>query len=214
MKNIIGEKYGMWEIINECEPKISSKGNKHRVAWCRCLKCGFEKSISYDNLRNGSHGTCPNCSPIDRTGKNNHLFKHGKSNTLLHGVWREIIRRCENSKCPAYEYYGGRGITLCTEWKNDFISFYNWAIDNGYSKGLTIERIDVDGNYCPENCCWIPKGEQRNNRRDTLRVNGVTLKEISNMSGLKYDTINYHYHKGDLLEWLFNKGFFLDGESS
>ena len=207
MRNIIGECYGIWEIIEECDPKISAKGNKHRVALCRCAKCGFEKSISYDNLRNGSHGTCPNCSPIDKSGKNNVLFKHGKSNTRLHRIWREMIRRCENPNCRSYKDYGARGIAICEQWRNDFMIFYNWAIENGYNDELSIERKDVTIGYCPENCCWITIGEQRNNRRDTLYFNGKTLKEITLESGLKYASVNSHYHRGDLGEWLNKKGF-------
>ena len=128
----------------------------------------------------------------------------------MHGIWRDIIKRCENSKCKSYKNYGGRGISICQKWRNDFISFYNWAIANGYENGLTIERKDVNGDYCPENCCWITRGEQRNNRRDTLRFCGKTLKELVEESGLKYDAINDHYHKGDLKEWLFSKGFSID----
>ena len=210
MKNFIGEIYGLWEIVGESAPKISAKGNKHRVAICKCIKCGNIKNISYDNLRNGSHGTCQVCSPINILGENNSNFKHGKSNTSLHGIWRDIIKRCENSKCKSYKNYGGRGISICQKWRNDFISFYNWAIANGYENGLTIERKDVNGDYCPENCCWITRGEQRNNRRDTLRFCGKTLKELAKESGLKYDAISDHYHKGDLKEWLFSKGFSID----
>lgn len=210
MKNFIGEIYGLWEIIGESDPKISAKGNKHRVAIYKCIKCGNIKNISYDNLRNGSHGTCQVCSPINILGENNSNFKHGKSNTSLHSIWRGIIKRCENSKCKSYKNYGGRGIFICKKWRNDFISFYNWAIANGYENGLTIERKDVNGDYYPENCCWITRGEQRDNRRDTLRFYGKTLKELAEESGLKYDAINDHYHKGDLKEWLFSKGFSID----
>lgn len=212
MRNILGEQYDIWEIIGECDPKISARGNKHRVAWCKCVKCGFEKSISYDNLRNGSHGTCQNCSPFDKTGENNHLFKHGKSNTRLHRTWREMIRRCENPNCKSYKDYGTRGITICEEWRSDFMNFYNWAISNNYNDTLTIERKDVNRGYCPENCCWIPQSAQRDNRRDTLRFNGKTLKEIADESGLKYGSINRHYHEGDLKEWLFNRGFYIDAQ--
>lgn len=205
-RNFIGETYGIWNIIGEDAPKVSARGNKHRVAICECKKCGYVKNISYDNLRNGTHGTCPVCSPIDRSGSNNPLFKHGKSNTRLHGIWRDMIKRCEDPNCRSYKDYGKRGITICEQWRNDFMSFYNWAIANGYSDDLTIERKDVNVGYCPENCCWITRGEQRNNRTDTLYFNGKTLKEITKESGLKYSTINKHYHKGDLGEWLQSKG--------
>jgi hypothetical protein len=72
-------------------------------------------------------------------------------------------KRCYDPRCHSYKDYGQRGIKICDEWLNDFSNFYNWAISNGYQKGLTIERLDVNKNYCPDNCTWIPKGEQNKN---------------------------------------------------
>lgn len=143
-------------------------------------------------------------------GENNPYFKHGKSQTCLHRTWREIKRRCYNPHCKSYVNYGARGIAMCEQWKEDFMAFYKWAMENGYKDGLSIERKDVDKGYYPENCCWITKSQQRDNRRDTLRFYGKTLKEISDDSGLKYDTVNHHYHKGDLKEWLESKGYCIE----
>jgi hypothetical protein len=105
--------------------------------------------------------------------------------------------RCNNSHVRSYKNYGGRGIKICDEW-NDFERFYNWAMSNGYSDILTIERIDCNGNYCPDNCKWIPKVEQALNRRNTLKLiyNGeiITPNKLSEITGISVYTI-YSIHR-------------------
>ncbi len=92
-------------------------------------------------------------------------MKHGLSKHPLRPVWSDIKQRCYNKKNKNYKYYGERGIIICDEWKNNLEKFIDWAIKNGWESGLTIERIDVDKNYEPSNCTWIPKGKQAANRR-------------------------------------------------
>lgn len=101
-------------------------------------------------------------------GENNPLYKHGQSNTRLHKIWQNMRNRCHNPNTPDYKYYGGRGIKICKAWGN-FTVFKLWAINNGYSEVLTLDRIDVNGNYCPDNCRWVTRKEQSNNKRN-LRV--------------------------------------------
>lgn len=97
----------------------------------------------------------------------------------LRNVHSSMIQRCENPKRQQYSRYGGRGIKVCEEWlgSNGFLCFYNWAMENGYSEGLSIERKNVNGNYCPENCCWITMKEQQRNKRNNVLVkyNGEEL---------------------------------------
>lgn len=96
-------------------------------------------------------------------------YLHGKTNTRLFRIWAHIKDRCFNVNNDAYKNYGARGIIMCSEWKNDFMSFYNWAIANGYNEVLTIDRKNNNGNYEPSNCRWISVKEQhRNTRRNTF----------------------------------------------
>lgn len=102
----------------------------------------------------------------------NHNLKHGMYKTKLYNVWYGIKRRCLHKNDPHYENYGARGISVCDEWKDDFLAFYNWAIENGYdeNKKLSIDRINVNGNYEPNNCRWVTMKTQQNNRRNNHRI--------------------------------------------
>jgi hypothetical protein len=89
---------------------------------------------------------------------------HGKRKTRMYRIWSDMKGRCNNPNRAKYARYGGRGITVCDEWMSDFQAFYDWAIKNGYREDLTIDRIDNDGNYCPDNCRWITMMEQASNK--------------------------------------------------
>lgn len=121
-------------------------------------------------------------------------FIHGMTKTRLHNIWGGIKVRCYNKNHKSFKNYGARGIKMCDLWKNSFVMFYQWAINNGYNDNLTIERKDVNKDYCPENCKWITKSEQCNNRRNTHKINyhgeEHNLKEWSQILGIKYDTLH------------------------
>jgi hypothetical protein len=126
-------------------------------------------------------------------------IKHGKANTRLFGLWRGILTRCNNPNRSDYKYYGGRGITVCDEWLHDFQAFYDWAMANGYEEHLTIDRIDVNGNYCPENCRWVTmqkQSENKSNRRIILAFGEtLSLTQWANRTGISKSTIKSRIEK-------------------
>lgn len=95
---------------------------------------------------------------------------HGMTGTRLYNIWNSMKGRCGNPNNKSYKDYGGRGITVCEEWLISLLTFYNWAMSHGYSDDLTLERENPNGNYEPDNCCWIPKSEQQENCRNTVYV--------------------------------------------
>ena len=153
---------------------------------CKC-DCGNTKIICGNNLRRGLTRTC-GCS------------SHGKKGTRLYNIWGGMKKRCYNPAHKFYTRYGGRGITVCDEWKDNFEAFEAWAVANGYADNLTIDRIDNDGNYCPENCRFATQTEQVRNRSISrvATINGTTksLIEWANDCGIPYQTVYHRYRDG------------------
>lgn len=121
-------------------------------------------------------------------------YKHGLKHTRLYSIWNGIKIRCLNPNFIRYKDYGGRGITICDEWKNDFQAFYDWAMSNGYADNLTIDRIDNNGNYEPSNCRWVAMDVQANNSRHcrNIEFNGEvhSLSEWARITGIPRYTLN------------------------
>ncbi len=128
------------------------------------------------------------------------FVKHNLTGTRLYNIWTHMKQRCYNPKNSRYANYHDRGITVCDEWRNDFMAFRKWALENGYSENLTLDRKDNDGNYCPENCHWTTKRVQNNNRtmNHCLILNGVskTIGEWSSELGIPWSTIYTRLSKG------------------
>ena len=136
---------------------------------------------------------------------------HGGKGEHLYEVWCTIKQRCLNPNNKNYAYYGGRGITICGEWLNNYPAFKKWAIENGYKDNgeLSIDRIDNDGNYEPNNCRWVDRITQANNKSNNIIItyNGKsqTLQKWSEETGIKADTLYYRYHIGKTPEEIFKK---------
>lgn len=127
---------------------------------------------------------------------------HGLSKTRLYSIWIDMKKRCYNQKNNRYANYGGRGISVCDEWLHNFSAFNEWAMANGYAENLTIDRIDVNGNYEPSNCRWATiKEQQRNTTRNRfITVNGETrtMSEWAEITGISVDVIKDRLNK---LHW-------------
>ncbi|WP_277679659.1 hypothetical protein [Gracilibacillus dipsosauri] len=148
---------------------------KVTVWLCKC-DCGNYKKIRYSDLVNERTVSC-GCKAKENLLKRN--YKHGMATTSnrnrLYRIWAGMKSRCTNRNATHYESYGGRGITVCVEWLNSFESFRDWALLNGYNDDLSIDRIDVNGNYEPDNCRWVTREEQGRNRRTNsiFKIDGV-----------------------------------------
>lgn len=190
---MIGRKFGMLTVIAEC-----GKDHRGEISWiCKC-ECGnVTHPIKGSVLRNGKSTSC-GC--YAKRLASERCSTHRKSQTRLYSIWQGMKGRCFRITSPAYKYYGGRGITVCDEWKNDFEAFYDWAMSNGYKDELTIDRIDVNGNYEPDNCRWATRKEQTMNKRRTvmIEINGVlkSLLTISKETGIPYKTLYNRYSRG------------------
>ena len=162
------------EDLGMMYPTEKSK-RKYKFGIYKCGFCGTKFKASTNNIKSGYSKSC-GCYR-KRTTSETHKT-HGLVSTRLYSIWSNMKERVFNIKYKRYNDYGGRGITICDEWKNDFMSFYDWAMSNDYSDELSIDRIDNDGNYCPENCRWttpsIQSRNQRKRRNNTSGYKGVS----------------------------------------
>lgn len=154
LKNICGEQFGKWIVIK----RDYSKRGRNAMWICQC-ECGNTKSVDSFSLASGSSRSC-GCSKVGNV-------KHGLHDTRLYRIYCGMKTRCYNPKVLHYKNYGGRGISICDEWLNSFKDFYDWAMANGYSDELSIDRINVNGNYEPSNCRWATNLEQARNKRNS-----------------------------------------------
>ncbi len=190
--DLTGKRFFRWTVIK----RVQNDKNNNPQYLCKC-DCGNEKIIRGYALKRGASKSC-GCL-IKDIARTQHTT-HGKTNTRLFSIWHGIKKRCFNNNNKDYKNYGGRGITICDEWKNDFKTFYEWAMANGYADNLSIDRIDNNGNYEPSNCRWVTLKEQANNRNNTKKITykneTKSITEWAKILGIKKTTLFYRLKKG------------------
>jgi len=195
--NLAGRRFGRLVVLHD----TGERKNREVVWHCLC-DCGNEVNVVGHDLTSGRTTSC-GCYKRERVAEANTVHgmaQRGKQHPM-YNTWARMIQRCENPNDKPYKYYGGRGITVCEEWHNSAI-FIDWALANGWQKGLTLDRIDNDGNYEPSNCHWVTRKEQARNRRSNRRItfNGKTqtlaqwAEELNIKDKILWNRINrYHW---------------------
>ncbi len=205
--DLTGKTFGRLTVIGLSD--LKNDKNRSRLWICKC-ECGNTVVKDTIHLKNGHAKSC-GCLKAEHE----EYFKknlagqvtHNMSRERIFRIWSAMIKRCEDPNCKAYDNYGGRGISVCDEWK-DLNKFKEWAINNGYQSNLSIDRIDTNGNYSPENCRWADAKTQGNNKRNNVIItyNGVThtLSEWSSITGIKQGTIRNRLHSGWSVDDILN----------
>lgn len=194
--DLTGEKIGRLYVIGPSDPP-NNNCKKAQYWLCQC-ECGNQKILPTGDLQGESHTQSCGClaTEIRKERMRARATKHGDSmNDELSGIlrrWENMHKRCNNPNDSHYHSYGGRGIKICDEWY-DYDNFREWALKNGYDKNLTLEREDVNGDYEPSNCSWIPMADQARNKQNTFYVTynneTKTVLEWSEITGIPYKTL-------------------------
>lgn len=198
--DLTGQTFGRLTVT-----KYIGTNASHRALWeCHC-ECGKATIVDSNSLRRGATKSCGCLQREYLYSSKRGQRTHGKTKTRLYTVWRGMKQRCLDPNSDNYYRYGGRGITICEEWKNDFSAFEKWALDNGYDamapRGqCTLDRINNDGNYEPNNCRWATAQVQYYNRN-----RGNPLTEIARAHDLTYEAVHQRMKKGQTLEEALQK---------
>lgn len=196
--DLTGQRFGQLTVL--C--RFGETHKKQNARWlCKC-SCGKKIVVQSNNLRNGATKSC-GCLRVQRAIENitnyNSELNAQERDKRLYRIWNHMKQRCQNPKTDVFSYYGGRGIGICAEW-NDFYAFQAWAVESGYREDLTIERIDVNGDYCPENCRWATMKEQAYNRRNNHRLyydgKYLTITEWAKLLGCSEVCLIYRLNRG------------------
>ena len=198
--DLTGQRFGRLTVLGRADDHITAKGYKHVMWHCVC-DCGNKKVVRGKSLRGGVTTSC-GCFRSEHFGES--ARKHGGYGTRLYAIWNSMRQRCNNPAHSAYKNYGGRGIKICHDW-DEYDTFRRWAYETGYrdeaDRGeLTLDRIDVDADYTPENCRWADMRRQATNRRSSIIIehNGEShpLSVWAELTGEKYCTLWARYRRG------------------
>ena len=204
---LTGQVFGRLMVIGL--DHISDTGDTYWLCECSCSN-KTRVVVKGHELKRGHIRSC-GCMRLESNRKR--LTTHGMTGTSLYNVWCSMRQRCKNENDQRYADYGGRGITVCTEW-NKFENFRDWAFEHGYSEGLTLDREDNDKGYCPENCRWVDDIIQQNNKRNnhyfTYEGTTKTLSQWAKCFGMNHSTLLHRMEHGDLHD--FEKYFNINGE--
>lgn len=191
LKNLTGQKFGRLTVIGFAYKKLVGKNYKYY--WNCLCECGTNCIVESYNLKSGTSKSC-GCY------RKSFRKKHNLTKSRLYRIWRGIRTRCKNPKIKEYVRYGGRGIKVCDEWGNNFISFYNWAIENGYQDDLTIDRINNNNDYKPSNCRWVTMEEQSQNTKKVIKITynneAYSLSKWARIIGINRNTLYTRYKNG------------------
>ena len=202
IKNITGQKFGRLTALYRLH-----NNHKKGTYWLCVCECGNLKEVRLNSL---TCGYIKSCGCLNSELSKNRATTHSKRNTRLYNVYCAMKQRCYNKNNKAYKNYGERDIKVCDEWLNDFMAFYNWSMENGYKDTLTIDRINVNGNYEPNNCRWVDMKTQQNNRSNNilLTYKGKT-KTISQWADIikvpRERLINRYYRDWSIEDILLGK---------
>lgn len=190
-KDITGQKFGRLTAI-----RFVRINERNRTFWLFSCDCGIQKEIASSEVLKGS---TKSCGCLRKDGKEKASLVHGGFGTRTHRIWSGMLSRCRNPVNKDYKNYGGRGIQVCDEWY-DFSKFQSWCLNNGYSDDLSIDRINANGNYCPENCKFSTMKEQSRNKRNTIwyEIDGIkkSLVEWCEILNIPLKTARAMRHEG------------------
>lgn len=172
--DLTGKHFGKLTVICRGPDRINKSGKS--VRWKCICECGVETLVDGRHLKNGHTKSCGCEKQISAQKMGKQQATHNRYPTRLYHIWNGLKMRCQNKNNDRFSAYGGRGITVCAEWAGSFETFRDWALANGYRDDLSIDRINVNGDYCPENCRWVSMKTQCENRSNNnlLKLDGET----------------------------------------